>query len=133
MKVSFDFDDTLDMPIMQEYAKELINKGIDVHIVTTRYEDVTNYSEYFAYPKTYKHQHRELFRVASLLTIPEENIHFTNMDWKYTYFKDNSDFIWHLDDNPKECDLLDRHTSIIGICHDDSTWKMKCEKLLENV
>lgn len=36
MKVSFDFDDTLSKPKVQEYAKELINRGIEVYIVTAR-------------------------------------------------------------------------------------------------
>ena len=33
-KVSFDFDGTLDMLHVQDYAKSLIEKGIEVHITT---------------------------------------------------------------------------------------------------
>lgn len=36
MKVSFDFDGTLEPPIVQQYAKELIEKGIEVWVVTSR-------------------------------------------------------------------------------------------------
>ena len=36
MKVSFDFDSTLSRKDVQKFAKELIDKGIDVHIVTSR-------------------------------------------------------------------------------------------------
>ena len=132
MKVSFDFDDTLEHKYIQDYAIELLDRGIEVHIVTTRYEDVTKYKGYSHNYKTYDTLHKQLFEVAEVLGIPKENIHFTNMDWKYTFFKNNLDFKWHLDDNAKECNLLNRHTSVIGICHDgSSTWKNKCEKLLK--
>jgi len=38
--VTFDFDATLSRPDVQEYAKELIEKGIDVWVVTARYDDL---------------------------------------------------------------------------------------------
>jgi len=37
-RVTFDFDGTLDMKIVQEYAKSLIDRGVDVWICTARFE-----------------------------------------------------------------------------------------------
>ena len=39
MKVSFDWDGTLEIMHVQEYAKELIERGIEVWIVTSRFSD----------------------------------------------------------------------------------------------
>lgn len=100
-KVSFDFDDTLEFQTVQNYAKELIEKGIEVHIVTTRWEDPSKY--------TFKVTHDYLFEVAETLGIPKENIHFTNMNWKWSFFINNPDFIWHLDDNDEEINLFHKH------------------------
>ena len=36
MKVSFDFDSTLDRKDVQQFAKELVNDGVEVWIVTSR-------------------------------------------------------------------------------------------------
>ena len=38
MKVSFDFDSTLSKESVRKYAANLIAIGIEVHIVTSRYE-----------------------------------------------------------------------------------------------
>ena len=39
MKVSFDFDGTLSRKDVQEYAKSLVNSGLEVWIVTSRFDD----------------------------------------------------------------------------------------------
>lgn len=38
--VTFDFDNTLTRPDVREYAKELMDRGFDVFIVTARYDDL---------------------------------------------------------------------------------------------
>lgn len=40
IKVSFDFDSTLDKPYVQDYAQSLINRGIDVYVITSRYDEL---------------------------------------------------------------------------------------------
>jgi hypothetical protein len=97
-KVSFDFDETLTLKSVQEYAKGLIKKGIDVHIVTTRYEDPSKYH--------FPCDHKDLFKVAKEIGIKKENIHFTNFNFKWNFFKDNPNFVWHLDDNYIEQQLM---------------------------
>jgi len=41
-KVVFDYDDTLSIPSIQEYAKMLIEKDVEVWIVTSRFDDVND-------------------------------------------------------------------------------------------
>jgi len=127
-KVSFDFDDTLEYEVIQNYAKELINKGIDVHIVTTRYEDPSNYPD----NRDGHLNHDYLFQVAKELGINNDHIHFTNYTDKWPFFIDK-DFIWHLDDNNVECRMITTNTKnkTKGIECLYGDWKSKCNRLLK--
>lgn len=120
-KCSFDFDDTLDREDVQEFAKYLISKDIEVWICTARFgpnnEPQPNWN-------------RDLFSVASILKIPKERIIFAEMADKWTLLKSHN-FVWHLDDDSEELDLLNKHTKIRGIsCWGTNTWKSKCLTLL---
>lgn len=123
MKVSFDFDDTLDRSIVQKYAKELIDKGIEVHIVTSRLSDEQ------ALPSI--NWNKDLFLVSDYLGIKRENIHFTPYDLKYIFFQNNPGFIWHLDDDFIELKRMSK-SKTIGISVKSSNFKSKCEKLIKN-
>jgi hypothetical protein len=125
-KVSFDFDDTLEFKIIQNYANELIEKGIDIYIVTTRYEDTSNYPN----NRDGHLNHNELLKVAKNLGIKYDHIYFTNYQDKWPFFIDK-DFIWHLDDNNIECNMITTNTrnKTKGIVF-KSNWKHKCNKLL---
>jgi len=100
MKISFDFDGTLENKKVQDVAKDLILQGYEVCILTTRYSDPSKYKmlwdESEAGREQLKKQHQELFDVAKEVGITE--IHFTEYQWKYTCIDDfNIDV--HLDDN----------------------------------
>ena len=121
MKVSFDFDDTLDRSSVQEYAKELVHRGLEVWICTRRLsnEDAEN-------PRW----NDDLYQVAREVGIKKENIHFCGMLDKHTFFKDN-DFVWHLDDDWIEIRMINERTKTIGISvFGNTTWKNKCNKKL---
>lgn len=118
MKVSFDFDGTLARESIQRYAKELISKGIDVHIVTSRFENSQMYDNF------------DLFEVAREVGIKKENIHFSNMIDKCEFFKENPDFIWHLDDDYIELKFIQKATKVKAISAVGHAWKHKCDKLL---
>lgn len=106
MKVSFDFDDTLSRESIQQFARELIDSGIDVWIVTSRYKDKDN---------------RDLFEVADLIGIGRDNIIFTEWCNKY-HFVDG--FVFHLDDDHEELDLINKNTSTLGIsCWGSDRWE----------
>jgi hypothetical protein len=130
MRVSFDFDNTLDHKTVQRYAAELIERGIEVWIVTSRF-DCENYRKhYFTSYHGGELANKDLFDVAKELGIPEERIYFTNMMNKHHFFKDK-DFIWHIDDDWIEVREIQKNTKTRGISYFNApNWKSKCEKTL---
>ena len=126
MRVSFDFDSTLDRKLVQDYAKSLINKGYEVWICTSRYDDD---SIPVGFWKT-KDVNLDLYKVTDSLGIPRERIKFMNMEEKHTFVKD-MDFMFHLDDDWIEINWINRYTSTKGIsCFGNTMWKAKCNKIL---
>ena len=120
MKVSFDFDMTLTMPIIQDYAKYLIEKGVDGWVHTLRFPDDA---------PEWQNWNTDLWKVIANVGINPDKVVFCEMTDKWNFL--GEDFIWHLDDDYIECNLINKNTATIGICHDgNSTWKNKCEKLL---
>lgn len=122
MKVSFDFDGTLDREAVQKYASELISRGVEVWICTSRFKDNNEFR---------KNWNDDLFKIADELGIIRERIIFTEFEFKANVLKD-TDFIWHLDDDWIECKRLASKTKIKGIsAFGNSSWKHKCERLLK--
>ena len=129
MKVSFDFDGTLEFQHVQDYAKELIEKGIEVWIVTTRWDRTSRFCDptYFKF-----HGNRsweEVHEVAKNLGIPIKRCVFTNYKWKATYFENNRDFVWHLDDNYEEHKGIQK-CGVASIDVVSGNWMSKCNRLL---
>lgn len=102
MKVSFDFDSTLDRKDVQRFAKELIDDGIEVWIVTSRMsvEYAKANLDQFTINRVEK-SNLKLFRVADNLGIKREHIHFTNAQFKINFLA-NQNFVFHLDDDSDE-------------------------------
>lgn len=129
MKVSFDFDGTLEQKEVQDYAKQLLEEGIEVWVVTTRWDE--NHKHKYPMNATLD----DLWEVVDRLGIPRWRVRFTCMEWKFTYLK-GTEFIWHLDDNE------DEYYKARQNCGKDCTvpminvtsyyWKDKCEELLRN-
>jgi len=121
-KVSFDFDSTLSRTHVQDFARSLVNKGYEIWIVTSRFEDCDNYN--------FKTNNDDLFEVAKDVGIPKSQIQFMNMEDKYEFFLDK-DFIFHLDDDWVEINMINSKTNTQGIsCFGTSGWKNKCKKSL---
>ena len=125
MKVSFDFDNTLSLENVQQYAKELIDKGIIVYIVTARQPIVGAY-EYAGYI----FDNLALFAIADKLGIKRENIFFCSGNLKANYFLEHPEFIWHLDDDLNEIISIGRHTKVHGIQVGVDDWMDKCDELI---
>ena len=144
IKISLDFDKTLDQLEVQEFAKELIAEGIDVHIVTYRYSDENTSPEQAEWlkmmypdPEIYEYNgsptyNGDLFRVADSAGIPRENIHFTNYEDKDKFFTENPDFLWHLDDSEEQILAVGRHTTVIPVQYPNEGWKELCKTLIED-
>lgn len=123
-KVSFDFDDTLSRPEVQDYAIELMNRGVDVWVVTTRYDE--NHKHRYPFNATLD----DLWEVVDKIGIPRWKVRFTCFEWKYTYLNGTS-FKFHLDDNLKERKLfIDNSCDVPFIYVEENDWKEKCEFLL---
>ena len=124
MKVSFDFDGTLEFQNVQDYAKELIDKGIEVWVVTTRYDE--NHKQKYPMNATLD----DLWEVIDRVGIPRHQVRFTCMEWKYTYLNGTS-FVWHLDDNPEEFSRAKTHGCNVPMIQVDANgWMVKCDRLL---
>ena len=102
MKVSFDFDDTLDAARIKSIAKECIKRGYDVSIVTARpHETLVKFGG--------EDWNDDLYEVANDLGIDANNIHFMNLKPKYKFFQKNK-FDWHLDDCVDEWKEINENT-----------------------
>ena len=133
MKVSFDFDSTLEREIVQDYAKQLIKRHIEVWIVTGRFSNQGYSSTHFVSKENEPKVNRDLFEVADKLGIPRDRIVFTEMADKVDYFKKCDELpLWHLDDDPIEIKLIqesDLKMKVIN-CWDNDGWEEKCDDLI---
>ena len=115
VKVSFDFDSTLSRDAIQIYARDLVRKGYEVWIVTTRHQD---------------HDNTDLIEVAHWCGIKLTNIHFTNGKLKWGYLKDKG-FLFHIDDDWMELNYIRDNTDVVQISSfGNPDWKEDCEKVL---
>lgn len=112
-RVSFDFDMTLGEPEVQDYAKSLIDRGIEVWIVTARYH----------------YSWQEPSEVADKLGIPRSRIIFTCSELKFKAVQDLR-VLWHLDDDNMELEQIARYSNIPAIDVKSSKWRGFCEKFI---
>jgi len=105
LKVSFDFDGTLHIPVIKKLAEVLLDSGADVWIVTARFND-------WAFDENQKRignlgQNTDLRALAAEIGIDNDNIIYTNGALKSTeYFKGNFDL--HYDDDYLEVEEINR-------------------------
>jgi hypothetical protein len=85
IKISIDYDGTLSRKDVQGYAKDLVKRGFDVHIVTSRHSDKAAKEKGWWWILD---QNKNLFNVAEDCGIKLENIHFTCMESKSIFLKD---------------------------------------------
>ncbi len=123
MRVSFDYDATLSRKDVQEFAKKLVSKDIEVWIVTSRFDDEIAKEKAWWWIKD---QNNNLFEVADECGIRRENIKFTNMESKSIFLKDKG-FTFHLDDDYIELlDILESGDKCLPVNVDHFEWKETC-------
>ena len=123
--VTFDFDSTLTRADVQEYAKELIARGIEVWVLTSRYDDlhVNRYN--------FSATNDDLWEVVDNVGIPRHQVRFQNMVSK-SEFLFGTKVIWHLDDDSIELyEIRNMKLSTKGIQVEAGSWKQKCEKFIK--
>lgn len=124
MKVSFDFDGTLTINSVEKYAKELVERGIDVWIVTSRLG--------FGKEPTPK-WNDDLFKIAEYVGIKKEHIHFCCMENKSIFLKDKG-FVFHIDDDNIELKFIKKHTNVKPVyLFGNRNWRKDCETILSNI
>ncbi len=126
--VSFDFDSTLSLPHVQEYAAKLIAEGFDVWVITSRYDNLHRHRWTGGYTGA---TNDDLWEVIEKLNIPRWKVRFTNMHNKSTYLA-YTKVLWHLDDDSVELFEIrdDPYVKTIGIQVNSGSWQQKCERLL---
>ena len=126
MKISIDFDGTLSYNReVQEFVKFLINLNIEVHITTARYSDNKEMLSFFSCDNS------DLYNLAEEVGIKKENINFNNMELKSLFFKDNPEFLFHLDDDDVEIKFINLETKVPAINVKNKNWKKQCLNILE--
>lgn len=128
--VTVDFDSTLSRKDVQEYVKGLVNKGIDVWVVTSRYDELkaprwVNVHENYTY-------NQDLWGVVDRLGIPRWKVRFTCMKSKADYLT-GTRVIWHLDDDEIEIEAIaDQCINTKGILVTFDNWELECNRLLDD-
>ena len=122
MKVSFDFDSTLTIDTVQDFARKLVEDGHEVWIVTQRFE--------FKDSSGNSVNNKWVFEIAEEVGIKRENIHFCNMRDKFHFFIDK-DFLFHLDDDIIDLDFIRTETNVFPVWRDNrNDWKNQCKDLI---
>lgn len=119
-KLTFDFDGTLTRPEVQDYFLELIERGFDCWVLTSRYDDLHKHR----YPKNPTNE--DLWELIDKLNFPRYKVKFMNMESKGIYLS-FTDVLWHLDDDDE--DLLDifEEAQTRQIDVKTNRWKERCE------
>lgn len=152
-RISFDYDGTLTRPRIKEYAKLCKNLGYDIHILTSRQNNITSPDylydafgrEWFCY-RGIRYCNDEVFALAEELGISEKNIHFnpggfvSSGRWKSTFFRTEQEegrkYILHLDDDPEVIQRLNKDKDqwrheVTGVsCFKTAPWVDKCNTLI---
>ena len=91
-KVSFDYDGTLALPAVEEFAKELVDQGYDVWVVTSRVGD-DNLDKSFQ-PWKSPDWNRDLWDTCLNVGIPKSKVVFTSFVDKIEFLK-GKNYIFH--------------------------------------
>lgn len=134
LRVTFDFDNTLSRTDVQMYARELVQRGMCVWVLTMRYDEIHKH-KWAADPCN-----EDLYKVLDKVGIPRWKVRFCNMEeWggmcnaKAKYLQ-GTNVIFHLDDSPEElCSFkLFKGNKTLPIQVRQPHWKHKCERAIEN-
>ena len=126
-KASFDFDATLSRKDVQEFAKEIIEQGVEAWIVTTRTstEDIVARNWHWCL-----NQNEIVFKVAEECEIPKERIVFTDHTDKINFLKGKG-FVFHLDDDEHELmEILNSKDGCAPLHVNHFSWKENCLEIL---
>lgn len=117
MKISFDYDGTLDKPTIKEFAKDLITEGHDVYVITSR--------------AGHHGQNLDLSRDVSELKIPFNKVAFTEGDPKVNALE-YLEIDIHLDDDWIEVGMINKRKKTKAIrVFGNKNWRKEARKLIK--
>ena len=126
MKVSFDYDGTLALPHVEEFAKELVEQGYEVWVVTSRVSE----DDSILHPWTKPDWNKDLWESCERIGIPKDRIKFTAHEDKIT-FLEGMGFVFHLDDDLHELiSIMESKDSCqpLNVGHFD--WQKNCLEVI---
>jgi len=112
IRISFDFDGTLSLPSVQKVAKELIEYGFDVIIVTSRKSDGEN---------------SDIQEVAQDLGI--DLVFYTEYNLKFSYLHHLTCDV-HIDNDRNELIHLSRFLDIVGVDVTNESWDYELKNII---
>lgn len=128
-KVSFDYDGTLAMPHVERFAKELVDKGLEVWVVTSRVGD-DDLDKSFQPWKT-PDWNRDLWDSCERIGIPKDRVKFTSFVDKIEFLK-GKDYVFHLDDDEYELmAILESSDNCKAVNVNYFDWENYCRDLLK--
>lgn len=128
-KVSFDYDGTLALPSVEEFAKELVDEGYEVWVVTSRVGDDDLEKQF--QPWKSPNWNDDLYESCERIGIPKEQIQFTAFSDKIK-FLEGKEFLFHLDDDLYELTAImesEDKCQPLNVGHSD--WKQNCLEVLK--
>jgi len=124
MKVSFDYDSTIDINTVETYAKSLVDGGIEVWIVTARLSDEEAPSIMW---------NHDLWKTTKRVGILKGHVKFMAYSDKSEFFKENDDFVFHVDDDALEGVMFEyeklKTKFVLRGYHND--WRTECDNAIE--
>lgn len=116
MIITVDYDGTLSRADVQEYVKKLIANGIDVWILTGRFDELHKHIH------PYVKNNEDLYEVVEKLGIPRHKIIFMNMNSKGCFLI-NTKVRLHFENDLIEIEDIhfDTHTLCVNV--NNSDWK----------
>ncbi len=120
LKVAIDFDDCLDQEEVQQYASDLIDRGIEVWICTARMDNE------FGNPNW----NDDVWFMCNRIGISITNTIFTNGSSK-SHYLNGKGFLWLLDDMGSNIEDLNKNSEVIPILYASyNDWRKKCDNII---
>lgn len=128
-KISIDYDGTLALPHVEEFAKELVEQGYDVWVVTSRVGDDDPPHQSWKSPNW----NDDLWESCERIGIPKDKVVFTSFADKIDYLK-GKNYIFHLDDDLYELTaIMESGDSCKPLNVGHSEWKKNCLDVLKKI
>ena len=127
MKITVDFDKTLTRKDVQEFIKYLKSLGVEVHVLTYRYDSAHYYLYGDLYPETVNNH--DLWDICESLDL-HRNVIFTNCKPKSEYLNSVGNILLHIDDDKRVMNDLIQNSKTLPIQVRSSSYKKKVLKLI---